>query len=75
MSDRTEDDIREELRAIRQSISRGVLSMSYDGRTVTYRSLQEMREIATSLEQELGNTAEDTQGRVFRTLSNYCKGY
>lgn len=53
---------KEQLTALKAALAKGVKTVSYDGRSVTYQSAQEMRETIAMIEREL-------QGRS--TRSNY----
>ncbi|KFI24358.1 phage head-tail joining protein [Paenirhodobacter enshiensis] len=42
---------------IKESYASGVTSVSYDGKTTTYRSLAEMKQIIATIEGELSSTS------------------
>lgn len=75
IAERTETQIRQDLNAVKRIISRGVGSMSYDGRTVTYRDLDDLRSIQASLEAELGQTAGAGAAKQTRFFADVTKGY
>lgn len=60
-----------ELTAIKTAYYQGVQEVSYNGRTVKYRSLAEMKRIIDELERELGtskpNTISLTTDRGYRS--------
>lgn len=60
-----------QLDAIKSAYYKGVQEVSYNGRTVKYRSLAEMKRIIDELERELGtgkaNTISFTTGRGYRS--------
>ena len=58
-----------QLSAIDGAIAQGVLTVSYDGRTVTYRSLEEMRSIRAQIYRAL---QDDAGLRTTRQISVYA---
>lgn len=46
----------EQLNRINEAIAIGATSVSYNGRTVSYRSLEEMKDIRDALQRELNPT-------------------
>lgn len=72
--ERSKQEIESDLAAINRMIGRGVLSLTYDGRSVTYRSMDEMIRARTNLEKELAESeGDDAPG--FRKYSFFQKGY
>ena len=60
----------DEIAALKSAIRRGVKSVTYDGQTVTYRSLSEMRSILAEMERDAGVTSKPADGgRVYPTYS------
>ncbi|MEP3857722.1 MAG: hypothetical protein ABJM39_11855 [Porticoccus sp.] len=59
-----------QLEAIKSAYYKGVQEVSYNGRTVKYRSLAEMKRIIDELERELGTSKPNiislTTGRGYR---------
>ena len=49
-----------QLDAIRASYYKGVQEVSYNGRTVKYRSLKEMKQIIDDMERQLGSSTPKT---------------
>jgi hypothetical protein len=43
--------------ALKAAIAKGVQSVEYNGRTVTYHSLKDMRELLAEMERDLAGTA------------------
>jgi hypothetical protein len=58
-----------QLDALDEAIANGVLTVKYQDRTVTYRSLDEMLKLRETMRQELGLT----EGRV-RLFAKHSKG-
>jgi len=56
---------KEQLEALEDAISQGVTSVSYNGKTITYRSLSEMIKIRDNMRSELGVSAK--KPRSYRT--------
>jgi len=48
-----------QLNAIKEAFASGTLTVDYDGKRVTYRSLREMKEIIATIEAELAGTGQD----------------
>ena len=72
--ERPKEEILRDLAAVKRMIGRGVLSMAYDGRSVTYRTMDEMIRARTNLEKELAEVDGDT-APGFRRYSFFEKGY
>lgn len=49
----TAEQLHERIFALKEAIHQGVATVTYDGRTVTYRSLDSMTRILRGLEEEL----------------------
>jgi len=62
----------EEIATLKSAIRRGVKQVSYDGQTVTYRSLAEMRSTLAEMEREAGLTSKPADGGRF--YPTYSKG-
>lgn len=62
----------DEITALESAIRRGVRSVTYDGQTVTYRSLAEMRSILSEMRREAGVTSRPADGGRF--YPTYSKG-
>jgi hypothetical protein len=62
-----------QLTALDKAIAAGQLRVEYDGRSVTYRSLDEMLRLRNLMAQELASTAPANGGRAF-ARSRYSKG-
>jgi hypothetical protein len=50
------DDLQTQLDSLKAAYRTGTLTVSYDGKTVTYRNADEMRAIISSIESELVST-------------------
>lgn len=61
-----------ELDAIKAARNRGVLRWSYDGRTLEYRSLEEMDRIIGRMERELGSGAVPLRTATARVTKGIC---
>lgn len=61
-----------QLAALEQAIASGARSVSYDGKSVTYNSLSEMRKIRDEMRLELG-LVEPGRG-VRRTVAGFVRG-
>lgn len=59
------------LEAIESAIASGANRVSYDGKSVDYLTLSEMRSVRDELRAQLGIT----QGRVRRTVAGYNGGF
>lgn len=59
------------LEAIELAIASGATKVSYDGKTVDFGSLSDLRSIRDELRAQLGLTA----GRVRRTVATYRGGF
>ena len=59
------------LKRLEEAISRGVLSVQYEDRRTTYRTLEEMMRIRSLMRTELG--IEDAKPRERRRLARYSK--
>jgi hypothetical protein len=70
---RTSATIRADIDALREAMATGAASVSYEGRTVTYRSYQDMRLALGDLLDELAG-AEGTPRLQIRYAS-YRSGY
>lgn len=57
----------DQIDALKASIAKGVKSVSYDGHTVTYHSLSEMREALAFME---GEVEAETSGSRKLTVAN-----
>ncbi len=64
----TEDQVR----ALREALTSGVLTVSYDGKSVTYRSVDEIKTALAEIENARGRDA-GRQVRQIRIVSN--KGF
>ncbi len=71
---RSAQEIREQLDALREAKGQGVVSVSYEGRTVTYRNFADMRAAEADLEKELAE-AEDRVPASGRRFASYRSGY
>jgi roadblock/LC7 domain-containing protein len=49
----------EQLAALEAAIARGVRTVSYNGESVTYESLAEMRKLRAEMRAEMGQTVHD----------------
>jgi hypothetical protein len=60
---RTAETVQAEIDALRAAMAQGVVSVSYEGRSVTYRNVADMQRVLDSLSAELaeleGQTRED----------------
>ena len=54
----------EQVRALREALASGVLTVSYDGKSVTYRSVDEIKTALTEIE----NTRARDAGRQVRQI-------
>ena len=54
----------EQVRALREALASGVLTVSYDGKSVTYRSVDEIKTALTEIE----NTRAREAGRQVRQI-------
>ncbi|MCD6070548.1 MAG: hypothetical protein K0R61_4798 [Microvirga sp.] len=59
-----------QLAALRSAIASGVLTTEYQGRRITYRSLEEMRAIER---EELAARATSAGTRVNYTIARFCR--
>ncbi len=66
----TELQIRGRLDAIEAAIAAGVTSVSYEGKTSQFRSLEEMRSIRDELRRQVGEPT-----RVRRTVARFSNGF
>lgn len=62
-----------DLIALDKAIAQGTLRVEYDGRSVTYRSLDEMLKLRAVMQSEVATSAPVNGGRNL-TLSRYSKG-
>lgn len=62
-----------QLTALEQAIASGAKSVSYDGKSVTYNSLSEMRAIRDEMRAELGLV--DPSKRTRRTVAGFTRGF
>lgn len=63
-------DLATRLEAIEEALHAGVLTVSHNGRTVTYRSLADMRQIAADLRRQINGSG--TRPRV--TWARFSRG-
>ncbi len=63
----------EQYTELQAAIAMGALVVRHNDRTVTYRSLNEMKQILTMMAAELGIGAEGNPGN--RRLAAFSKGY
>lgn len=54
-----------QLDALRAAAAKGVKSVSYDGQTVVYASLSEMRAMIAAMEKSLATTTAGRRNRVY----------
>lgn len=66
----TPEEIQDRIDALELAIHQGVSTVTYDGRTVTYRSLDAMRRILRDLQSQLGTTTDDG-----RRCAVFSRGY
>lgn len=71
---RAESIITAEINAIRAAIGTGALSVEYEGRKVTYRSLAEMTRSIAQLERELTDARGERQPPR-RRFAEFHRGY
>lgn len=72
---RSETEIRDDLAALTRSMSRGISTYSYDGRSVTYRSWEEMQAAKAAMEAELAEvTGDETETRQQRHFAVTSRG-
>ena len=62
----------EQVRALREALTSGVLTVSYDGKSVTYRSVEEIKQALAEIENARAREA-GRQVRQIRITSN--KGF
>ncbi|GAB3464083.1 phage head-tail joining protein [Azotobacter salinestris] len=62
----------EQYTALQAAIAEGALTVRYQDKSVTYRSLDEMMRILKSMASELGLNASNAGGRRY---SSFSKGY
>ena len=63
-------DVSNKIAKIKEAIALGATSITYKNRTITYRSLDEMRSILSELEQEAGTKKSGRR----RTTISYDNG-
>jgi len=51
----------DDIEALRSAMRKGVQTVEYDGRRVTYRSIAEMREVLQDMEREQAGTTGPTR--------------
>ena len=61
-----------QLNTIKEAYAEGVTKVTYNGRTIEYRSLSEMKAIIADIEGDLGGTKTDSDKAHFPT---YDRGY
>jgi hypothetical protein len=66
-----DQELLDQIKALKTAIRSGHQSVQYSGRTITYRSLEDMRSALKEMEREAGTA---TSGRK-RTTPSYFKGY
>lgn len=70
---RTAESVRAQIEALRQAMSSGAASVSYEGRTVTYRSYGDMRQALQDLLRELAQIEGRAPTNRMR-LAEYDRG-
>ncbi|MDD3028831.1 MAG: hypothetical protein PHS57_00915 [Alphaproteobacteria bacterium] len=56
--------------ALRQAIASGVLRLSYEGKTVEYRSMSDLRAALNEVEQSLGRESGQAQNRRIKIYAD-----
>lgn len=70
---RPAEDIRRDLEQLKRAIGSGIMTYTYDGRSVSYRTMAEMQAAAEALNRELDRALQ--QPRHTTALSNFSRGY
>ena len=60
----------EQLKALRDALTSGVLRVKYEGREITYRSLDEIRQVLAQAEAELADRQAREQEAAVQRLEN-----
>lgn len=68
------DQLNERIFALEEALHQGVSTVTYDGRTVTYRSLDAMTRILRGLKAELA-AAQGTTAAQGRRCAVFSRGY
>jgi hypothetical protein len=71
---RTASTVRTQIEALQTALSQGAVSISYEGRTVTYRSVEEMERALSILTNELAGL-EGRPKAHRRKFAEFDRGY